>query len=172
MTQNDFLRFLLDRSPVVVALAVWAWGYGSLLLIAVKTDSIRTLLRHPGFTIGDFFLLPLAAGLMTWFYHSVEDPVPVTQRAVFGYVMAVAAGVATFLSATRIGYFSPWLLPHLAFYWFMSYVALTFFAKGAVQLTSRNEAQLLWLLWGASLLAIIVHLLLGVIFGPKRLPQP
>lgn len=45
------------------------WGAGSLLMIAVKTDSIKTVfLKKPSIIIGDFFILPTIAGIIGNYY--------------------------------------------------------------------------------------------------------
>jgi len=172
MTQNDFLNPVFTLNPVLVAMLAWFWGFGSLVLVAVRTNAVSSaLLRHPGFMIGDFFLIPLACLLMTYFYQTVDHPIPLVTSPKWNYV-AVLALVLASISAIRFDLVSLWWIPHLAFYWFMAYALITFLGKGLLQLVLAGEKSFPWLIWFGVLMAISIHEVLGVIFGPKSLPKP
>ncbi len=171
MTENDILRPLLGLHPVVLAVIVWAWGYGSLLLAAIKTQSLRDLFTHPGFIVGDFFMLPIAAGLIAWFYHAVSDPVPSATHVVWTLGAGVSALVLTIVSVVRSGNVEVWWWPHTGFYWFMTYLVTAFMGKSLLQLVRGEEDYAMWALWLGVMLAIAVHLILPTIFGPKNLDQ-
>ncbi len=71
MSRGDFLRPLFALHSLGVALVIWATEWGSLLLIAWGANtSAAGFLRHPGYMIGDFFVLPLAGLLVARFYRS------------------------------------------------------------------------------------------------------
>lgn len=136
ITQNDFLNPLFSLNPIIVALIVWFTGWGSLFLIAWKTNSISVvLLKHPGFMIGDFLLLPLAGFLITYFYQSVNSPMTFVTSMKFTYFAIIFAVICTMLSALRSifitkNYHGIWSLPHITFIWFMVYILASFISTG------------------------------------------
>ena len=150
----------------------WFWCFGSLVLVAVRTNAVSSvLLRHPGFMIGDFFLIPLACFLMTYFYQTIDHPVPLVMSPKWNYV-AILGLVLASISGIRFHLVSLWWIPHLTFYWFMAYALITFLAKGLLQLVVGGEKDSRWLIWLGVLIAICIHEMLPLIFGPKTLPKP
>lgn len=172
IVQNDVIRIFFSFNPILMGLLVWVWGWGSLLLVATRTHSISTLLKHPGFIIGDFFMLPISAALMNVFYNSVRNPVPMATSSWWTIGMGLLSLILAIISAYRSGNYTIWWWPHSVFYWFMSYMILVFIGKGAVQLVLGQADRDLWFLWVAALIPITVHLILPLIFGPKILPPP
>ena len=173
MTENDFLKPVFSLNPIVVALLIWFWGFGSLALIAIKTNSFGgVLLRHPGFIIGDFFLLPLAGLLIAYFYQHVSAPQRWVTSKVWIFGGAGAATILTVVSVVRNDLIYIWFVPHGTFYWFMAYVLITFFPRGLLQLVASKAERGLWPVWLAALLAVSGHFVIPMIFGPKILPKP
>jgi len=83
MTQNDFFNSLFLLNPFFVAFLTWFWGFGSLVIYAIRTESVSTLLlKHPGIMIGDFFLIPFSMFLITYFYQRVVIPTYILQPTI------------------------------------------------------------------------------------------
>ena len=174
MTRNDPFRHLFALRPWAVAAIVWAWGFGSLVLYSGSTGSIQdVLLRHPGFMVGDFFLLPAAAFLIAWFYRTAQiRPGSPAAHLAWNVAGAAAATIMTAVSLVRNGLLSWWFAPHAVFYWFMACLLIVFFPRAAVQLVLDGGDRLHWLMWTLALIAVGGHILLPVVFGPKVLPRP
>lgn len=176
MIQNDFLNPLFSMNPFIVAIIIWFTGWGSLFLIARKTNSITTnLLKHPGFMIGDFLLLPLAGFLITYFYQSVSNPtdsvmsVKFTYFAlIFGFVYVVASTLGSIFVTNNLH--GIWSIPHGIFIWLMAYILSGFISRGFFQLIHVNNTTL-WIIWIAVLFIGIVHVSFPLIFGPKTFPR-
>ena len=170
---NDFLKPVLSLNPVAVALLIWFWGFGSLVLIAIRTNSLASvLLKHPGFMVGDFFLLPLTGLLIAYFYqHSGATATSVTSK-LWTIGGATLATILTLISILRNDLINIWFIPHGAFYWFMAYICITFFPRGLLHLVVTGADKWLWFVWSAALLTVSSHLVLPLIFGPKILPKP
>ena len=144
MTRDDFLSPLLTLHPLGVALVIWGTGWGSLLLIAWGTDmGAADFLWHPGYMIGDFFVLPLAGPLIAHFYRSASGALP---AGVGGRVTVLAVSIATlstvaatlFSVFTSEHYHGAWSVPHTIFIWFIAYVLAGFFIRGGLRLLSTK----------------------------------
>ena len=144
MTRDDFLSPLLTLHPLGVALVIWGTGWGSLLLIAWGTDmGAADFLRHPGYMVGDFFVLPLAGLLIAHFYRSASGALP---AGVGGRVTVLAVSIATLstVAATLFSvfisehYHGAWSVPHTIFIWFIAYVLAGFFIRGGLRLLSTK----------------------------------
>ncbi len=171
MTQNDFLNRLFSMNLFFVTLLTWFWGFGSLFVYAVRTDSVTTvLLRHPGIMIGDFFLIPFSMFLITYFYQHVDNPVDLVVSNRWNY-MILPAIFLTLVSAVRYDLLNIWFFPHSLFYCFMVYVLLNFFPKGLLQLVKGASEKYLWLIWFGIVLVLFVHELIPNIFGAKTFPK-
>jgi len=176
MTQNDFLNPLFSLPPIVVALIIWFTGWGSLVLIAWRTNSVSTaLLKHPGFMIGDFLLLPLAGFLITYFYQSVSNPVTSLASMKFTYFAIIFAVLCTMLATLGSifitkNYHGIWSVPHTIFIWFMVYILASFIPRGFFQLIHVPSTKL-WIVGLLVLFFAISHLALPLIFGPKTFPK-
>ena len=170
MAQNDFLRPLFTQPPTLVAVVVLVTGWGSLLLIAWRADAITdTLLRSPGFMIGDLVLLPLAGGLIASCYRKSWTPPHPTHPKILTYSSLVVATLfvlaATHYSLLVSGnYHGIWSVPHTLFIWFIAYVLVHFFFKGAYFLCTRSAPGLRYR-YAAVVPAVSGHILLKLIFG-------
>lgn len=173
MTQNDFLHPLLILPPFIVYLIILVWGFGSLLLVAIKTKTLRThLVRNPGFMIGDFFLLPAAAALITFFYQSVTSPLPVTTSLTWTQATAILSLIITISLGVKFKKYNKyliWVWPHGVFHLLFTYLFITFISKGFWQLVFGENSPLLWMIWITAVFAVAIHLILGTIW-PKKLP--
>lgn len=176
ITQNDFLDPLFSLNPFLVALIIWITGFGSLLLIAWRTNSITTiLLKNLGFMIGDFIMLPLAGFLITLFYQQINSPVDFIISNNLTYPILVVALIITVLSGYATLFVWKTLpldisvIPHGIFYFFMTYILLNFFIKGLLQLFS-SPTPFLWMLYIGVLFSIGMHLLVPMIYGRKYFP--
>lgn len=173
MTQNDFLHQLLILPPFIVYLVILISGFGSLLLVAMRTKVVRSaLLKNPAFIIGDAFLLPAAGGLITFFYQTVSNPVPATTLEVWHLItLAISLAVTTGFGI-KLKFFNRryiWGLPHGIFHLFFTYLFITFVSKGFLQLVYGESNITLWVIWISVILAILIHHILGT-FWPKKIP--
>jgi len=164
MTQNDFLYFLFSLPPLVVAIITWIWGFGSLVFYGLKTKAVRSVvLKSPGMMIGDFFILPTITFLITYFYQTIKNPLPLTTSFWWTMIMGL---VSLFFAAILAVKFNPknlWFLPHSLFIWFMTYLLFTFLSKGFYQLIFGENTLKLWLIWVLVLVGILIHEFLGII---------
>lgn len=171
MTQNDFLKFFFDLPPFVVALIVWVWGFGSLVLYGLKTKAIKNVvLRTPGIIIGDFFIIPALAFMVVYFYQAIQNPLPETSSFWWTLITCVVGLILAAISAIRFNLANRWFLPHILFYWFMVYIFLTFLTKGLYQLVLGGGTVSLWTVWTLVLVGVLIHLVLGVVWS-KRFPR-
>lgn len=170
MISNDLLGFVLKLNSISFALLILVFGFGSLLLVAIRTKSFNeSILKSPGIMVGDIFLLPIAGFLITTFYQSIQNPLPILQSTWWNLLLIIAAVLAS-ISAYRFKHLNIWWLPHNVFYFLMAYIVITFLAKGLIQLVFSKEEFNLWLSWILAMILISVHQLLGVVF-PKRFPK-
>lgn len=146
MTEGDFLRPFLALHPAIVALVIWVWGFGSLVLVGLKTQTLKaSVFKNIPIMVGDFFLLPLSAALIVMFYQSVENPLKALASPLWGIVAVAVAVILTLISASRFKLLNRWWLLHSLFYFFLSYLVITFFLKGIYQLTlQENSSPFLW----------------------------
>lgn len=174
MLRNDFLEPLLSLSPAIVFAVILIWGFGSILLVAVRTKSVRNrLIRNPGFMIGDLLLIPASGGLIAFFYQDLEKPLPETVSVIWTW----GALILGIIISTSLGkkfdllkkeYLWLWA-PHGLFHIFFTYVTVTFITKGFWQLLRGESSLILALTWFVVVFMILAHLRLGAVF-PKKLP--
>lgn len=171
MTQGDFLNFLLNLHPLVVAIIIWIWGFGSLALYGWKTKAIKSVvLKSPGIMIGDFFIIPTLAYMVVYFYQAVENPLPETISPKWALITYIVGLFLAVTSATRFKLINRWFFPHIVFYWFMAYIFLTFLTKGVYQLIFGDNPTILWAIWIFVLVGVLIHLVLGVVWR-KQFPR-
>lgn len=171
MYQNDSYRLLFDLPPYILGAIVWLWGFGSLVFYGWRTKTLRSVvLKNPAILIGDFFILPAIAFLISVFYQTIENPLLQAQSTVWTISAVITAAMLTIISAVRYKLFNLWFLPHMLFYWFFAYLVLTFLTKGLYQLIFGSSNTQLWILWIAVFIGIVLHQLLGI-FYPKKFPR-
>ena len=167
MRQNDPVGLLLILHPIMLAAIVWFWGLGSLLLVAAKTKSVKSVfLKNPGIIIGDGFLLPLAAFFIVLSYQKIDTPIPPANSVFWSAVTFMVSLIITLLSRKRFNLTSIWWLPHGLFYLFMSYIVITFITKTTWQFMNQNDTKL-WPYFLIVLFAVLIHQTLGVIWSKK-----
>ncbi len=166
MTQNDFLYPLFTLSPYIVAIIVLVWGFGSLLIVAIKTKTVMTrFFINPKFMLGDLFLLPLAGGLITFFYQEVSIPLSITTSPLWNIVtlaisLFISLGVGAKLRLLSLKYILG--LPHGLFHVFFTYLFLAFMSKGLWQLLFGQSSPLLWATWLIVMILVVSHLGIGM----------
>lgn len=171
MTQGDFLDFLFKLHPVVVALIVWIWGFGSLIIYGWKTKAIKTvILKSPGIMVGDFFLIPIITFLTVYFYQTVKNPLPAVTTPCWSLTSCLVGIILAAISAVRFRLINRWFFLHIIFYWLMAYIFLTFLTKGFYQLMFGGGTSTLWAIWIFVLVGILIHLVLGVVWR-KKFPE-
>ena len=144
------------------ALIAFIWGVGSLYLVAVKTNSVKSVfLRKPSIIIGDFFLIPVGVYLV------FDDLLKIGSNwkdlffSLSGFVAVLISVILTVISVARNHMTRIWWLPHILFYASMWFLAIFFL---------MSRFNLSWLLWWAVLLIVILHQSLGVSY-PKKFPE-
>ena len=169
LTKNDFFNPLFSRSPIFVAFVIWLTGWGSLLLLAWRTDSLFGFFRNPKFMISDFLLLPACGFLVACFYRSVRRPAGVATSKRVNYGSMGLATLATILATgysifISNNYGGVWSVPHTLFIWFMAYILIGFFATGVLQLRVRSRPSL-WFHHIGVALALVGHAIFGLLWG-------
>ena len=170
MARNDFLRPLRLLHPVVVAGLVWATGWGTLLLIAWRTDTITAeFLRSPGHMIGDLVLLPAGGFLIASFYRRTAEPPPSVGSGRITYAAVALASLVTVTTTVySIGvsgnYQGLWSVPHTVFIWMIAYVLISYFFRGLGRLLSR-PARSLWLNYLGVTAVVSTHIALKLALG-------
>lgn len=171
MTQGDFLKPFFDLSPLLVTLIIWFWGFGSLVFYGIKTKAVRSVvLRTPGIIIGDFFIIPTLGFLVTYFYQTIENPLAATSSPYWSIATCLIAIILAVISAIRFKLINRWFSPHIVFYWFMTYILLTFLTKGFYQLISGDITSTLRIIWFLVLIGTLTHIIMGVIWSKKFPP--
>lgn len=171
ITQNDLLNKLVSFNPFVVGLLVWFTGWGSLFLIGWGTNNLDTLLSLK-FMIGDFIMLPLAGGLITYFYQSVKKPSSLATSKNITYFASVFATSITVISTLYSLFISHhyqgvWSIPHTVFIWLMSYILVSFISRGFIQILHSERRKFFLGLYSVVLLAISIYLItLGFKYFP------
>lgn len=167
MIQNDPIDFLFNLQPIMLAIIVWFWGLGSLLVVAYKTKSVTSVfLKNPGIIIGDGILLPLATFLIVASYQEIDNSVSATGSVYWNVITFIISLTLTLLSRKRFNLTNNWWLPHGLFYLFMSYVVITFLSKTIWQLLNQPDNRLSFSFL-IVLLAVIIHQALGIIWSKK-----
>src|SRR5258708_7534740 len=64
------MREIYSLDPVAVFVFILLFDFLTLLIVAIKLKSVKTLFKNPGFFLGDFIVLPFAASLVSNFYQS------------------------------------------------------------------------------------------------------
>src|SRR3989344_3732572 len=124
MAENDILWFFFKLHPLVVALTVWFLGFGSLLLVAIKTKSLKeNIIKSPGVIIGDFFLLPFAGFLISQSYQNVVSSTMLVSSSNWNFLLIISVTLAL-ISTIRFNHKSIWWLPHNVFYFLMCFIVL------------------------------------------------
>lgn len=168
VTKNDILSRLVASRPIIVALLVWATGWGTLLLLAWRTDGLVEFFRNPKFMVSDFFLLPACGFLVARFYRSVEKPVPLaTSPKVTLIALALATTSAILATAYSIFVshnYGAWSVPHTLFIWFIAYMLIGFFVRSVLQLRAQSTRSR-WAYPIAVALAMIGHAIFGSFWG-------
>jgi len=168
MTQGDFLKLLFNQFPFLVALFIWLWGFGSLVIYGIKTKAIKSVvLRTPGIIIGDFFIIPALGFLITYFYQTIENPLVATLSPYWSMATCLIAMILAAMSAIRFNLVNRWFFPHIIFYWFMAYILLTFLSKGLYQMIFGEIASGLSIVWLLVLIGTLTHITMGVIWSKK-----
>lgn len=127
MMGNDFLKPILLLNPIAVAFVIWFWGFGSLALIAIRTNTVTSiLLKHPGFMVGDFLLLPITGLLVAYFYQHSGPAESIVTSKLWTIGGVTIATILTVVSIVRNDLVNIWFVPHGVFYWFMAYMLVTF----------------------------------------------
>lgn len=165
---NTFYTF----NPYVSALLIFLFGFGSLLLVGVKTHTVKTVIfTNPAILIGDIFLLPFIGFIITSFTQKTPTTFYSNQEPLLHFTVAVVALLLTIVAAWKFKLINPWWLPHGIFYWFMSYIILNFFlTQGILFVTNTYD-----ILLSVSLLLVIVFLFFHFYLGkkfPKTFPNP
>ena len=145
---------------LIGAFMVFVWGVGSLFLVAIKTNTVKSVfLKSPSILIGDFFILPFIGGLII---NSLEK-----EKLVFSFsnplsLLSLFLAVAlTLISAWRNQLVNILWIPHLVFYFTMAFLILSFllinFGKD-------------YITWWIVLSGVAIHQTLGVIYK-KNFPK-
>lgn len=129
------------------------WGVGSLFLVAVKTNSVKTVfLKTPSILIGDFFILPAIAGIIGNSAENLDN----IFTSISTLLILLISFCLTIISTLRNRLIHTSWIPHLMFYWFMTFIILLFLSKFALNLS-----------WWLVLIGAIVHQSLGILFHKK-----
>src|SRR3990172_4644588 len=144
---------------ILTIVLTFFWGVGSLFLVAIKTNSVKTiLLRKPSILIGDFFILPIVAGIIANYYQ--QNNISYLFAGFQSWLVLTIAIILTIISAAKSQLLHPLWIPHLLFYAFMAFIILSFLSN--FQLTTFS--------WWLVFVGIITHQLLGILF-PKKFPK-
>ena len=144
---------------ILTIVLTFFWGVGSLFLVAIKTNSVKTiLLRKPSILIGDFFILPIVAGIIANYYQ--QNNISYLFAGFQSWLVLTIAIILTIISAAKSQLLHPLWIPHLLFYAFMAFIILSFLSN--FQLTTFS--------WWLVFVGIITHQLLGMLF-PKKFPK-
>jgi hypothetical protein len=177
ITAGDYFRGFFALPPLIVAIVVLIFGWGNLFLFAIKTDSLGAFLHNPDFMVGDLIMLPLAGLLVSVYYGRASERLNFSfinsnlwHKLVLLFAFILSSYNAIFsLYVWHSTHFDIIIVPHFFFYWFVVYELTNFFIKGAVYLL-RYRSFLMLFLYISVLLAIVVHLTLPSVFGPKTFP--
>ncbi len=132
------------------------WGVLSLLIVAIKTNSVKTIfLKKPSIIIGDFFILPSIAGIIVSSTRNLDG----FFSGLSTWVILLTSLFLTLISTFRNKLTHPLWIPHLAFYWFMTFIILDFLLKLDLNLS-----------WWLVLTGAIFHQSLGILV-PKQFPK-
>mgnify|MGYP001588874587 FL=1 len=169
VTKKDFLNRLFISSPLFAALFIWATGWGTLLLLAWKTESLFKFLRNPKFMISDFLLLPTCGFLVAHFYRSVEKSAPSAASAKVTRISLALATITAVLATmysifVSNNYGGVWSIPHTLFIWFIAYVLIGFFMRGALELRG-HPTRSPWPYLAGVALAMVGHTIFGLLWG-------
>lgn len=165
---NTFYTF----NPYISALIIFIAGFGSLLLVGIKTSTVKTIIfKNPAILIGDVLLLPFIGFLITSTSQRVPDTFYSNQEPLLHFTIAVIALLLTMLSAWKFKLINVWWLPHGIFYWCMSYIILNFFLTQGILFVTNTYDILLSLALFLVVVFLFFHFYLGWKF-PKRFPNP
>ncbi len=106
------------------------FGFISLLPVAIKTNKVSTLFKNPAFVIGDFVLLPMASGVMTYFY-----------EIQWSWQVFIIALLITFMAGIKYKLLNIWWVPHGLFYLFFLYLLLGFMLDALSQILRGDNIE-------------------------------
>ena len=150
---------MLNIDPKFAALIVFVWGAGSLLLVAIRTNSVKSVFfKKPSIIIGDFFILPVVGGLIVYDIQLMEKGFWEVLTSFSTYLLLIVSLILTGISAYRNQLLSVWWVPHLFFYYFMVFTVL-YFLTVAYNLKS--------VIWWSVFAGIIFHQVLGIVYYKK-----
>lgn len=143
ITQNDFLNPIFSLDPIAVALIIWSINWVTLYPIAWKTKN-TILFRNP---VGYFIMLPLSGFFITYFYQSIIHPISSVMSIEFTY-FAIGTSLLFTITATAYSLFvtkrynGVYSTPHTIAIFILSYILISFFSKGILQLVHETTASL------------------------------
>ena len=153
----------------MVALVIWASGWGSLLLIAWRTEAVTSvLLRSPGYMIGDFLMLPLAGFLIARYYRTHGSP-HLLENAARATLLAISIATLATITLTLFSllisqhYHGVWSVPHTLFIWLIACILTGFFLRSTPRLWS-NRTWSSYFPYVSVVLALVVHISLKLAF--------
>lgn len=126
MIESDFLLIFFNLNPLLVATIVLIFNFISLLIPAVKLNSVKKLFTSPAFVIGDFLTLPLATFLMINFYRNFEDQY---LFAGLSFIVLAISIVFTLYSGMRFKLMHIYWVPHGVFHFLFGYMTLSFLLR-------------------------------------------
>lgn len=166
--ENDFLRPLLINNPLIVFCVILFTNIISLLPVALKTNSLKSILfKNPAFLLGDFFILPFIAGIIACFYQNIINPPLLTTYKEWSAVTLTLSLIITLMAGYKYKLLKPVWILHGMFYLLFVYMVVTFISKGAYYLLFIKDS-----IWVLSVLLTVVllislHQYLGHLY-PKK----
>ena len=143
----------------LIILLTFFWGLGSLYLVAIRTKSLKSVfLKKPSILIGDFFIVPTVAGIIGNYY--LDKGIDNLYSDTLAWLILIISLILTLISVVRFKLLHPLWLPHIVFYWFMTFIILLFL----------SNLELNTLSWWLVLIGTITHQSLGILF-PKKFPE-
>lgn len=169
---NNYLIYFYSLNPYLAAFFIFLFGFGTLLLVGIKTKTVKTILfKNPAILIGDVLLLPLSGFLTTTIVQKTDSLSVFNQSPIVSFTIAGIAILLTLFSALRFQLLHLWWIPHGVFYWFMSYLILDFVVMEIVVLITQTYDIVISLGLIFIVVLISLHLYLGKKF-PKKFPTP
>lgn len=130
MIGNDFLASFLKLPPALAGILVLIFNFLSILIPAIKLNSVRNLFTNPAFVIGDFLAIPLAAFLMALFYKDFKNIPKELVSIEFQLVIFMIAFLLTLFSGIYFKLMKIYWVPHGTFYFLFSFVFFSFIVRG------------------------------------------
>lgn len=96
---------------IIAAILILIWGAGSLYLVAVKTNSIKSVfLKKPSIIVSDFLILPIIGGLIIHSFQSSGKNLSDLLAPATTFVLLVASLTLAAISAIRNKLLSWWTI--------------------------------------------------------------